>query len=458
MTSSTANVVICGAGMAGITAAYDLAVRRGVRDIILVDERPPLSLTSDKGNEGYRNWWPGPDDTMVRFMNRSIDLLEELAIETDNAFQINRRGYVFLTATPNHIPTMSHLATQLSKLGAGPVRYYPGDPSPYIPSPAEGFRKLPTGADLVLDGQMIREELPFVAKDVVAMTHVRRAGWLNTRRLGHLLLERAQAQGLRLVQDRVVQVSLAGGRIQTIHLQSGDQISTRTFVIAAGPMLKQVGALLGLEIPVETELHGKLAFKDHLRIVPADAPYLIWYNSVYLPWTDTERQTLMANEETRWLLNEFPATTHFRIRPPRDVNNSLVLGMWSYKIEARTPIWPPPFDPNLAEVLLRGLARMIPGLSAYFEQGRDGHVDGGYYCKTSDNRPLIGPLPPEGAYVIGALSGYGIMASQAAAELLAAHVTGADLPDYAASFQLERYEDPAYLSLLAQGDNSSGQL
>ncbi len=54
------NVLICGAGIAGISAAYHLAVRHGVKDILLVDERAPLSLTSDKSTECYRNWWPGP--------------------------------------------------------------------------------------------------------------------------------------------------------------------------------------------------------------------------------------------------------------------------------------------------------------------------------------------------------------------------------------------------------------
>ncbi|HZD10761.1 MAG TPA: FAD-dependent oxidoreductase, partial [Candidatus Binatia bacterium] len=98
MDKPTAEIVICGAGIAGISAAYHLAVRCGVRRVVLVDERPPLSLTSDKSTEAYRNWWPGPGDDMVRFMNRSIDLLEELAQETDNRLLMNRRGYVFLTA------------------------------------------------------------------------------------------------------------------------------------------------------------------------------------------------------------------------------------------------------------------------------------------------------------------------------------------------------------------------
>ena len=51
----TADVVVCGAGIAGIAAAYHLAVRFGVSRVVLVDERDPLTLTSDKGTQGYRN-------------------------------------------------------------------------------------------------------------------------------------------------------------------------------------------------------------------------------------------------------------------------------------------------------------------------------------------------------------------------------------------------------------------
>src|SRR5437899_1182019 len=79
-------VVTCGAVIAGVAAAYLLAVRRGIHSVILVDERPPLSLTSDKSAESYRNWWPGPGDDMAALMNRSIDLMEDLARESDNVF------------------------------------------------------------------------------------------------------------------------------------------------------------------------------------------------------------------------------------------------------------------------------------------------------------------------------------------------------------------------------------
>ncbi len=81
------SIVIVGAGIAGVATAYHLAVKRGVRDVLLVDSRPPLSLTSDKSTEAYRNWWPGPDGAMVGLMNRSIDLLEALS---DAAFRPER--------------------------------------------------------------------------------------------------------------------------------------------------------------------------------------------------------------------------------------------------------------------------------------------------------------------------------------------------------------------------------
>src|SRR5438477_8684713 len=96
---STADVVICGAGIAGVAAAYHLAVRFGVPRVVLVDEREPLTLTSDKGTQAYRNWWPGPDETMLRLVSHSIDLLEESAAQTGNAFRMNRRGYLFATAS-----------------------------------------------------------------------------------------------------------------------------------------------------------------------------------------------------------------------------------------------------------------------------------------------------------------------------------------------------------------------
>jgi glycine/D-amino acid oxidase-like deaminating enzyme len=115
------------------------------------------------------------------------------------------------------------------------------------------------------------------------------------------------------------------------------------------------------------------------------------------------------------------------------------------------------FDPAYPEIAIRGMARVIPAMKAYLSRLPRAFVDGVYYTKTRDNRFLAGPLPVEGAYLVGALSGYGLMASNVAGELLAAHVIGAPLPPYAPAFALSRYDDPGYRTLLETWPDS-GQL
>ncbi len=457
---STADVVICGAGIAGISAAYHLTVRHGIRHVVLVDQRAPLSLTSDKSTECYRNWWPGPGDAMVSLMNRSIDILEDLARESDNVFHLNRRGYVFATADPNRIPDFKRAAEETAELGAGSVRCYTGQPDDpvYVPAPASGFEDQPTGSDLILDPTLIRQHFSYLSEDVVALIHARRCGWFSAHQLGMYMLERARECGARFLQAQVEAVELAGNRVQTVHLSHNSRpatISTRNFVNAAGPFLKDVGRMVGVDLPVFSELHVVMAFDDHLGVVPRDAPLLIWTDPVCLPWSEAERAALAEFEEAKWLLGTFPSGVH--TRPEGGPDSHMLLVLWAYDTKPVDPVFPPSFDPHYPEIALRGLARMIPGLEAYLGRLPRPVVDGGYYTKTRENRPLIGPLPVEGTYVIGALSGFGVMSACAAGELLAAHVTGSQLPHYAPAFVLERYDRPEYQKLLASW-GESGQL
>jgi len=455
------DAVICGAGIAGISAAYHLTVTYGIRDILLIDERSPLTLTSDKSSECYRNWWPGPDDTMVRFMNRSIDLLERLADESDNYFHMNRRGYVFLTGDPNLASKMRQSAEEISKLGAGPLRCHfgqAGDPT-YPAAAPQGYGSQLTGADLVLDPRQIREYYPFVTEQAVAMLHIRRCGWLSAQQLGMYLLNRAKEKGTAFLSGRVTDVVTRSGRIETIHVDTSKgplKVSTRTFVIAAGPFLKDIGAMIGVDFPVFNELHGKVVFNDPKGIISRDAPMMIWEDPIAPYWGDDEREELAVSEDTRWLLDEFPGGVHFR--PEGGPDSHAILALWTYDNEVHKPAWPPSFKEEYAEIVIRGLVQMIPGLADYLEKMSWPDVDGGYYCKTEENRPLIGPLPVKGAYVIGALSGFGIMAAMAAGELLANHATNSELPPYSPNFLLTRYQEPDYRKLLETLNATSGQL
>ncbi len=443
-----AEITIIGAGIAGVSAAYSL-MEAGVSDILLIDERDPLSLTSDKSSECYRNWWPGPDEAMITFMNRSIDLMEMLALINGNAFQMNRRGYLYLTADPTRAEQWKREAEQASRQGAGPLRIHTGaksDPE-YLPTSPDGFQGFPEGADLILDTDLLNRTYPYLADGLVAGLHVRRAGWLSAQQLGQILLKRGLEGSVRFIRGRVQGIDIRGNQVQTVYLQGGEQIQTACVIDAAGPFLSQIGQMLGVELPVQCELHQKAGFRDTLGIITRDAPLLICADSQRLDWTEEERQLLSEDEASRYLLGELPSGAH--TRPDGGSDSPVVLLLWEAQQGYTQPMIPPALDPSYSEIALRGLARIVPGFARYLGHLTHPVVDGGYYVKTPENRPLIGPLPVKGAYVYGALSGFGIMAACAGGELLAAHITGNNLPAYAPAFNPNRYENKAYQEKLA---------
>jgi glycine/D-amino acid oxidase-like deaminating enzyme len=456
-----ADVVVCGAGIAGVAAAYHLAARRRVRRVALVDERPPLSLTSDKSTEAYRNFWPGPDDAMVRFMNRSIDLLEELAGASDNVFRMNRRGYVFGTADPARAAELGAMAKVVADWGAGPLRIHDGRPgtAAYPPPSAGDWRAQPVGIDLLLDRALMRRHFPYVADDTVALLHARRCGWLSGQQLGMHLLELARRAGAELIEGRLAAVDVAGGRVTGVRIDGPEgrrTLATERLILAAGPLLPDAARLLGLTLPVFSEQHHKIAIEDTLGALPRDAPFLIWDDAQRLVWSPEERAALEAEPGLRWMLEPFPAGVHTRPEGASPESRTL-LALWSYDSAAADVVFPMAEPPYYTELVLRGMARMVPAFSGYLDPMPRAYVDGGYYAKTRENRPLIGPLSVAGAYVSSAYSGFGIMAGCAGGELVAAHVTGSALPDYAPAFALSRYDDPGYIQRI-EACSATGQI
>jgi sarcosine oxidase, subunit beta len=457
MTPKTASTVICGAGVAGLAAAYYLSVKQGARDVLIVDELGPLSLTSDKSTECYRNWWPGPDDVMVTYMNRSIDLLEAIEEESGGRIVLGRRGYLFATATEEGVGELRARAEISCALGAGALREHLGDATDpqYLPAPASGYRDMPDGADLITDANLIRRRFPYLHPETRAVLHARRCGWLSAQQLGMYFLEQARAHGVRLIRGRITAIDTTGGRVCGVELDSGqglERIAIENFVNAAGPHVGAVGRMLGVELPIHYERRAKVSFHDRLGAFPQDAPMTISIDPVRLVWSEEEQALLCEHEESRALLDVMPSGVH-----ARPAGGNSVMALWTYDGRSVEPVFPITWDAHYPEIVLRGLATMVPAMAGYFDAFPKHFVDGGYYAKTRENRPLIGPLPVAGAYVISAFSGYGIMASCAGGELLAAHIAGAALPPYAPAFLLERYADAGYQERLSNW-GSSGQM
>ena len=218
---------------------------------MLVDPRPPLSLTSDRPGANYRDWWPQP--AMVALADRSIALAEGLLAD-GASFAMDRRGYLFVTADPAIAAGLPAVAAERSR-------------SASIPAPST----------------------------CSAVRHSRRASRISRRscaapstpggpaastRSGSVgrCLPVAAAAGVTVVQGEVVAATVAGGRIAAITVATpavAVEIATERFVNAAGPFARVLAARLGADLELETVLRQKVVVRDPLGVVPPDAPFTI---------------------------------------------------------------------------------------------------------------------------------------------------------------------------------------
>ena len=192
-------------------------------------------------------------------------------------------------------------------------------------------------------------------------------------------------------------------------------------------------------------------------MIDRDTGLVILDDPQSLEWSDEEREELAADEATRWLTEPMPAGIH--LRPEGYGASRTVLMLWDYHSAHRfsAPEFPMPDDALYPELVLRGMTSLAPGLATYLERLPHAYVDGGYYTKTAENRPLVGPSGVRGAFVCAGFSGFGLMAAPACGELLAAQIVGAARPAYERAFLPTRYDDPAYVAQLANW-GSTGQL
>ena len=439
-------IVICGAGIAGVAAAYHLVIKHGVEDVTLIDKGHPLSLTSDKSTEAYRNWWPGPDWQMTAFMDRSIDLMEEIARETDNRINLNRRGYLFATADASKIPFLQTMAEKAAERGAGAARVHDTAMSNYQPAQSRGYDSAVTGADIITNKSLIQKHFPYLSPDTIAVAHVRRAGWLSAQQLGAVMLEAVRARGIKVLRGEVVGIGMKGDRASSVDVATDSgrvSLEATDIVLAGGPHQKTLASLANVDLPIFSERHRKVSFQDTLGAMPREAPMMIWLDEQYLPFNDEDRAALAEDEDSAHFLDKFPAGVHGR---PDGASAALVL--FNHHGDPVEPIFPLPDEPHYAEIALRGMATMVPALKAYNGRPSRPYIDGGYYVRTRENRPLIGLTAIAGLHISCGFGGFGVMAACASGDLIARHIMQKTLPAYAPAFLLSRYEDLQYQALL----------
>lgn len=442
----TARIAVIGAGNVGLAVAYYLVTHHQATNVVIIDPRDPMSLTSAQSGENYRNWWPHP--VMTAFTDHSISLMEAIDRESGGRLNMTRGGYALVTRRERPDDLLRELHQGYSRSGAQ-IRMHERGSGSYRPPQRAPWQEAPDGVDVLLDRDLIRAAFPSYAQDAATVIHVRRAGSISAQPLGQYMLERVRTAGARLLRAQVM--GIAGNapfRLELRGPEGGSGLDVDCVVNAAGPFLQDIGAMLGEDLPVRNVYQQKIAFEDRERAIPRDMPFSIDLDPQRLAWSEDEAKWLASDPQTTRFLEPMQGSIH--CRPDGAPQGTWIKLGWACNHQAGDPHGEDPLDPHFPDIVLRGASRLHPKLAAYVGHlPRGARHYGGYYTMTAENWPLVGRMQTPGAFVAGALSGFGSMAACATGALCAAWVLDEPVPDYARALTLQRYQDSALQSELA---------
>lgn len=429
------DIGIVGAGLAGLAAAHEISRLPGLGPVALIDPLAPGSLTSACSGDNFRNWWPHP--VMRALTEDSIRRLQAIADETGNRIGLQMNGYLLATRNPDLEPLLARL-----RLG------YSSENILLLESATDNVAGVAADASVLTHEPSIRRLWPHFDPAVSAVTLIRRAGRLDGHQLAQWLLEQARDRQVTRVREQVTGVD--HGADFTLSLAAGGALRCERLVIAAGPFVNDLVGCFEAPLPTCNVLQQKIAVEDAAGAVPRDQAFVIDLDEGPLDFDDESREALASDPELNWLAGSVPGGSHCR---PEGSGQWIKLG-WAFNRTPESPQVQPSLNPQFPELVLRAAARLNPSLGRYLDHLPDARSHyGGYYTMTAENWPLIGPLNTPGAYVIGALSGFGTMAACAAGALCAAWLGGGPLPDYAAALSLQRYNDEALMKALKASDD-----
>lgn len=444
-------IAVIGAGIVGIATAYYLCKKYQRTSVVLIDARDPMSYTSAQSGDNYRNWWPS--ELMTQFTNHSISLMRDLAEESSNELQMKQTGYALATRKTEIDDLISALEQTYDK-SSGLIRVHQDTSASVYQTPyAKHWDSSIDGVDILSNTALIKKVLPAFSADIENVLHIRRAGDFSSQQMGQYMLQQIAPKGCKRLRGKVCNIVRNGQYQLEIETPSGTEFLKADMVVnAAGPYVGEIANMLGVELPIKNIFHQKLAFEDILSAVPRNQPFSIDIDETVLDWNDDERQALADEAELSWLTKPIEGGIHCR---PEGSGKWIKLG-WAYNREVSTPdysrelIEDPMYKPSFPEIVLRGASKLNPGLQPYVETLPTNRVHyGGYYTMTDENWPLIGPLDHSGAFVVGALSGYGCMSACAAGSIAADWVCNKKRPEFADSFGLDRYSDPELIQQMA---------
>lgn len=318
-------ITILGGGVAGAALARALAVR-GYREVVVFDPRPMAAGSTGKAMGGFRTQFTSTLNIALSLASRPFFITHAERI------RFQPTGYLYLAEKREAAEELRRRA-QVQIAAGLPITH---------PDPA---RLLPF----------------FDTAGISAANYCPLDGTYHPPSILHLLIEEARE---------------AGAEFRYACEAQPHDLEAEIVVIACGIWSRQVGASLGIKLPVEPVERGVFQVQP-VTALPSNVPFTI---GVDAGWSLRERDGR--------LLVKFAG------------------------------------DPHDWEPIRAWLAKRLP--AAAVDQPEDHWT--GFYEMTPDQHPLVGETARRGVWASCGFSGHGVMHAPAVAESLAAMILGQTPP------------------------------
>jgi sarcosine oxidase subunit beta len=217
----TADVVIVGGGIVGLSIAYYLALKRAGR-IILIEKGQLGEGSTSRCVGGIRTQFS--TEINIRFSLESLKTFDQFEEEFGIAPEFKRVGYLFLATTEGETEIFKQNIRLQEKFNI----------------PVE-----------LLSPEQITARWPYLrTDDILGGTFCSWDGYAGPNEILSGFANGAKRKGVKIYEGaEVTGISLAKGKIRSVKTKDGE-ISTPMVVNAGGPYAALIGEMVGIKIPV----------------------------------------------------------------------------------------------------------------------------------------------------------------------------------------------------------------
>jgi sarcosine oxidase subunit beta len=250
---SSAEVVIVGGGIIGVSIAYYLA-KKGMREVLLLERGMMGEGATGKCAGGIRTQFS--TEINIRLSLLSLKVFEHFKEDFGVDPEFNPAGYLFLAVRKRQWAILKTNAQLMKTMGLDVELLGPSE---------------------------IRGRWPFLrVDDLLGGSYSKSDGYAGPHEILQGFAKGARELGAMLIEGvEVTKIHRKRERVQAVEMATGERIVTPLVINAAGPYASRVAAMVGVELLVKP-LRRQLFFTDVFEELPALFPLVIdlehgWY-------------------------------------------------------------------------------------------------------------------------------------------------------------------------------------